>query len=240
VIPIKLITKFIIIISALLLTSCSLQEKMFDYQKSNNYSIQNDTKAEQVHEQSNLEKIMHPFSDSTNTPAAQPVSLEKKKVKVISVIDGTTIVYLENGVKKTGSLIGVKSPESSNSQQSYEKKATDYLKKLVLDKEIEIESDPKGFMDKYGRYLIYALIGGKSIQYILLKEGLLIVASHYKDYKYGDLYKSAETIAKQSKLNIWSNPSNFETTKTSILNETGKIKSKILDGMEKVKEKFHF
>ncbi|WP_369426017.1 thermonuclease family protein [Cytobacillus pseudoceanisediminis] len=62
-----------------------------------------------------------------------------------------------------------------------------------MGKEIEIESDPNAdITDKYGRYLIHAFISGKSIQQILILEGLVRVAYLYDEYNYTDLYLAAE------------------------------------------------
>jgi micrococcal nuclease len=151
-------------------------------------------------------------------------------------VDGDTIVYLENGIKKTAHLIEVESP--SNVSQSNE--ATAYLKQLVLGKEIEIEGEPKaGLVDEYGRYLIYAFIGGRSNQYILLEKGLVYAAQHYKDYKYDELYQKAETIAKDAKTNIWSSIPSIKDKGNATLKESEtSIKTKVLDSINKFKDKF--
>ena len=76
-----------------------------------------------------------------------------------------------------------------------------------MGKEIEIESDPNAdITDKYGRYIIHAFISGKSIQQVLILEGLVRVAYLYGEYNYTDLYLAAEKEAKIVGQNIWSIP----------------------------------
>lgn len=60
--------------------------------------------------------------------------------------------------------------------------------------------------DKYGRYLVHVFIDGQSIQEKLLLEGLVRVAYLYNEYNYIDMYRTAEQIAKDDRLNIWSIP----------------------------------
>ncbi|EFV74619.1 hypothetical protein HMPREF1013_05076 [Bacillus sp. 2_A_57_CT2] len=57
-----------------------------------------------------------------------------------------------------------------------------------------------------GGYLIHAFISGKSIQQVLILEGLVRVAYLYDEYNYSDLYLAAEKKAKESAQNIWSIP----------------------------------
>lgn len=148
-------------------------------------------------------------SNSTSTNTVNESESTRKEVVVKSVVDSDTIVYFDPELQKevTGRLIGINGPESTKEVQTYGPEASEYLKNLLTGRTIEIETDPSADqVDKYGRFLIHAFLGGKSIQALLLAEGLVRVAYLYGDYKYIDLYKEAESIAKESGLNIWSIP----------------------------------
>jgi micrococcal nuclease len=223
---------FVILLAILLLTSCSTQHKVMEYQKTPNYEspkITNTSTTVQSSKDINFNQLSENNVSASNNTGTSEVSDGLKKVKVVSVINGDTLVYLENGVKKTAHLIGVESPTNEVQQ----KETTEYLKHLVLGKEIEIEGEPKeGMIDKYGRYLIYGFVGGRSIQYLLLKEGLVYTAHHYKDFKYGDIYQQAESIAKDAKANIWGTiPSTDNGSGFNLKESSTAVKTKFFDGV---------
>jgi endonuclease YncB( thermonuclease family) len=159
------------------------------------------------------------YLDNNNQSHDDPISLTLQQVQVNptqevvtvkKVIDGDSIVYLtSDGVERTGRFIGVNAPEIKDNQL-YSNVAAQFLEELIEGQQIQIEGD-SDVMDKYGRYLIHAFISGRSIQSILLMEGLVRVAYLYGDYKYIDQYKQAELIAKETQLNIWSIPNYVDT-----------------------------
>jgi micrococcal nuclease len=189
---------------------------------------------------------------STQQPSqTQEVSFEgARKVTVTTVIDGDTIKYLDpslGGQEVTGRLLGLNSPEWTKEKQPYGDASTEFLTNLILGQTIEIVGDDSaGEMDKYGRYLIHAAIGGKSIQQQLIIMGLARVAYLYGEYMYVDMYKEAENIAKESGLNIWSiqgyvddkNGFNVEVITKDIADQLkGELKEKLSDKLlEKVSE----
>lgn len=156
-------------------------------------------------------------NQNSNPPAVSPTAevatkqgndKERVTVTVKHIRDGDTIEYFDPQLGKvvTGRFLGINGPEIKE-KQVFSKEATDFLTDLILGKEIQIEYDPNADLtDRYGRYLIHAFIGGKSIQSILLMEGLVRVAYLYGEYNYIDIYKEAENQAKTSGLNIWSIP----------------------------------
>jgi micrococcal nuclease len=229
----------VVLIPIILFTSCSTDEA-FKYHKTPNY---NSPKVSELNTSEKSPKTIDFNQLSENqTPSASQNSFNeetgRKKVNVVDVVNGDTIVYLENGIQKTAHLIGVESP--SNVTQSNEAKA--YLKQLVLGKEIEIEGEPKaGLVDEFGRVLIYGFIGGRSIQYILLEQGLVYASHHYKDEKYKELYQKGETIAKDAKTNIWNSVPNIsdKANGSNLKDSVTSVKTKILDAFNKFKEKSH-
>ncbi|KAF0817672.1 nuclease (SNase-like) [Bacillus sp. ZZV12-4809] len=136
-------------------------------------------------------------------------SESRRKVTVTSVIDADSIRYFDPLLNKevTGRLLGINAPEATKTVEKFGPEGTAFLTNLIMGKEIEIESDPNSdITDKYGRYLIHAFISGKSIQQILILEGLVRVAYLYDEYNYTDLYLAAEKEAKIVGQNIWSIP----------------------------------
>ena len=163
-----------------------------------------------------------------------------KTVTVERVIDGDTIVF-RNGSK--AHLLSINTPEiTKGKNEPFGQEAQEFLAQLVEGKEIQIKSDHRaGETDKYGRLLVHAFIGGKSVQYMLIAEGLAKVAYIYDDYEFTDLYKDAEELAKNNGLNIWS-ISGYADSEENVFNSNAVQKS-LLDGasssVDKVMELFH-
>lgn len=237
-----------------LLTSCSPTGSLISIEKRPNYDVleiedeaatqkpllKNILNTEDQEQNQSPVKSTNPSENSTTstervTQAHQEEVEGRRTVKVSKVIDSDTIEYFDPQVGSvvTARLLGINGPEYTKEKQLYGKEATDFLTNLILGQEILIESDPNAnITDRYGRYLIHAFIGGKSIQYILVMEGLVRVAYLYDKYKYIDTFQEAEAIAKQSGINIWSVPGyvdskngfNMEVIKNSVKEE---IKKKI-------------
>lgn len=126
----------------------------------------------------------------------------RRKVTVTSIIDADSIRYFDPQLNKevTGKLLGITAPKTTNIIEKFGPEGTAFLTNLIMGKEIEIESDPEAdITDKYGRYLIHAFISGRSIQQILILEGLVRVAYIYDEYNYTDLYLAAEKRSKRSR-----------------------------------------
>ena len=97
--------------------------------------------------------------------------------------DGDTItvdIDLGLGVWVRGEKIrlhGINAPEVRGDQRNAGLKSRDYLRDLILGKEVFLETtkDKKG---KYGRYLADVYIGGSLVQRLLVEGGYAV----YKDY----------------------------------------------------------
>lgn len=210
------------------LTSCSSADKLIFIEKRPDYGATQKADEEatkkpllgnildtedQEKDQTSVSSII-PSENSTSsyetlTKSQQEEISGRRTVKVSKVIDSDTIEYFDPqvGSNVTARLIGINGPEYTKEKQLYGKEATEFLTHLILGQEIQIESDPNAnTTDRYGRYLIHAFIGGRSIQSILIKEGLVRVAYLYDKYKYIDSFQEAEAVAKKSGLNIWSIP----------------------------------
>ncbi|MFK4254634.1 thermonuclease family protein, partial [Streptomyces angustmyceticus] len=178
------------------------------------------------------------------TEETQESTIEEMRTMTVErVIDGDTVVF-QDGSKAR--LLSINTPEiTKGKNEPYGQDAQAFLSQLVEGKEIQIKSDPKaGETDKYGRLLVHAFVGGKSIQYLLIAEGLAKVAYLYNDYEYTDLYKEAEELAKNNSLNIWSisgyadseeNVFNTNVVKESILDEASTTVKSVLDYLNHAK-----
>ncbi|TKC15113.1 thermonuclease family protein [Robertmurraya kyonggiensis] len=139
-------------------------------------------------------------TDESNT------SEDAEEVVVKYVTDGDTISFFRGGsLEVKGRLIGINAPENTSKKELLGDVSTKYLKDLIEGKKITIERD-KDSTDKYGRELIHVFYDGQNINQLLVEQGLARVAYVYDDYKYIDLYKESEEIAKNERRGIWSIP----------------------------------
>lgn len=191
----------LIVSTALILISCSAPS--LTYEDAPKFEIKHTN--DDTHDQF-FDSIIYPeyeengnFETETNLkPINNTESATRRKVTVTSITDGDTIRYFDPLLNKevTGRFLGINAPEATKTVEKFGPEATAFLTNLIMGKEIEIESDPNAdITDKYGRYLIHAFISGKSIQQVLILEGLeglVRVAYLYDEYNYTDLYLAAE------------------------------------------------
>ncbi|MFA5013226.1 MAG: thermonuclease family protein [Candidatus Paceibacterota bacterium] len=121
-------------------------------------------------------------------PQAAPL---EENVYVSHVIDGDTVT-LNNG--KDVRLIGINTPESGD--ECFEE-SKEYLKNLVLGKNIKLEKDTSE-VDKYGRLLRNIYVDGVFINSEIIKNGYAEVMTVPPDTKYVDDLKILEKEAKHA------------------------------------------
>lgn len=141
--------------------------------------------------------VLIPFNIKAND--RQIVSLNK-------CVDGDTAWFNLNGEKIKTRFLAINTPESTISIEQYGKEASLYtcsaLKEASL---IEIEYDTNSLkFDKYDRHLVWVFIDNLLLQDILVKEGYAEMKYIYGDYKYLEILNESQTLAKNKKLNIWS------------------------------------
>jgi micrococcal nuclease len=120
------------------------------------------------------------------------------KYKVTRVLDGDTI-QIETGEKVR--YMGINAPENN---EAWGLTATEFNKKIVEGKEVEIELD-RTKLDTYGRVLAYVWIDEKMVNEVLLKEGLakvMIIKGEAK-LKYIDRLKVAEEYGREHSNGMW-------------------------------------
>lgn len=158
------------------------------------------------------------FTPSTQQPKSAPVKPEvvaKQQSKpkpdpyqtgtVTKVIDGDTIEVNLNGKIEKVRMILIDTPETVHPNQPvqpYGKEASEFTKKLLLNKEVKLEKD-KEDRDKYNRLLRYIYVDNQSIQEQLLEKGLARVAVYPPNTKHEQKYQKIQDQAKSKKIGIW-------------------------------------
>jgi micrococcal nuclease len=145
-----------------------------------------------------------------NIPGAS-ANAQQFPVIVTETLDGNTIKVIFNGKEETVRYLLIDTPKEKKTKGCWQPYAMDAFsrnKQLVHSGNVTIEFEfGKSNTDQDGRLLAYVFVNGSSIQETLLKEGLArISASDQQRYKYSIPFISAQTIAKNKQLNIWSKP----------------------------------
>lgn len=155
-----------------------------------------------------------------------PINVYAKKIKVelSKCIDGDTISIILNKEEHKVRFLAVDSPEIDNNE-AYSNEAKDFTCNLLKEsKNIYIEYDENSDnVDKYERILAWVWADNKLVQVELIKIGYAKVAYLYNEYKYTSELKKFESIAKEKKLNIWS-----EYKEETVKKEKKKSKKEII------------
>lgn len=123
---------------------------------------------------------------------------------VTKIVDGDTIYTSCDSTRIR--FIGIDTPESTNEIECGGIEAANRTKALLSGKSVYLEADrSQGDTDKYGRPLRYVWLDGKNINYELIIEGFAEEYTYDVPYKYQTEFMSAERLAKQNNLGIWSN-----------------------------------
>ena len=123
--------------------------------------------------------------------------------KVVSITDGDTIKIMYHGKKEPVRLVGIDTPETN---ECFNKEATEKLRSLVLDKEIRVEFDTKqDERDRYDRLLFFIWVDDVFINEVMIEEGY---AEAYRDLPYDnkDQFIELEKEAKDNGLGVWGQP----------------------------------
>jgi len=121
--------------------------------------------------------------------------------RVVGVSDGDTITVLDaDKTEHKVRLMGIDAPEKSQDFGAASKQA---LSNYIYQKEVTVEYKRK---DRYQRILGKVILDKQDICLAMISDGM---AWHYKDYekeqskKDRDLYREAETSAKEMKKGLW-------------------------------------
>lgn len=127
---------------------------------------------------------------------------------VSKVSDGDTFWFInEDNQKVKARLIGVDAPESHASEhkkvQFFGKEAQEYLTKMLLNKNIRIETDvaPR---DKYGRLLVYAwLEDGTFVNADLIEQGYARLLTIPPNIRFAESFIKLQEDARENHRGMW-------------------------------------
>lgn len=137
---------------------------------------------------------------------------------VTGVIDGDTLIanYLAS-VPTTESvrLLNVDTPEKG--EPGYEE-ATEALSKLVEGKQVRLEFETPGKLerDRYGRILAYVLADGVNVNVELVRQGWSPFYTKYGEGRYADEFRAAEQEARAAGRGMWPQPGNTNANTTRL------------------------
>ncbi len=141
---------------------------------------------------------------------------DKEEVTLSKCVDGDTAWFILDGDKIKARFLAIDTPESTTKVEEYGKEASEYTCNLLTNAgTIEIEYDPDSDkLDKYNRHLVWVFVDGELLQETVIENGLAEVAYLYGDYKYTSRLESAEEIARENKVGMWSDLSTDEDIPT--------------------------
>jgi micrococcal nuclease len=123
---------------------------------------------------------------------------DKFIAKVIGVTDGDTVIVLTETKQQIKiRLEGIDCPES---HQDYGDRAKQTIAELCYGKEVTVQKTGE---DRYGRTLAYIYVGNLCVNKQLL---ILGMAWHYKQYNKDHELAKLETVAREKKVGLWSQP----------------------------------
>ena len=142
-----------------------------------------------------------------------PLITYGEEVEFNKCVDGDTFKITLNDEVKSVRMLAIDTPESvhpTKKVEAYGIESSKYTCELLTNaSKIELEYDNNSDKtDKYGRILAWVFVDDELLQDILIKKGYAEVAYLYGNYKYTDLLKDHEEVAKSQELGIWSNETN--------------------------------
>ena len=140
-----------------------------------------------------------------------PILVIAGQYKVIRVVDGDTIVVDYQGKHEKVRLLCVNTPESVHPDKKQNipmgKVASNYAKKNLTGKYVDLEFEGSRRRGNYGRLLAYVFVDGQNFNLDLVKQGLSPYYTKYgRSQKYDHEFRSAEKLSRKQGLNIWGDP----------------------------------
>ena len=140
------------------------------------------------------------YTNSTEAPSTE--------TRVVSVIDGDTIIVKTPSGEETVRLIGIDTPEvdpTRGGPECYGAEASDFTKNLLADSFVTLEADAsQGDRDSYGRLLRFVYTNdGTHVNQILLEKGFATEYTYNKPYRYQKEFRSAAALAREGQVGVW-------------------------------------
>ncbi|UOQ92211.1 thermonuclease family protein [Halobacillus shinanisalinarum] len=173
-------------------------------------SSEDDVKTEKNETNQEIAKQETAGVNSTDE-ATKLASNEREKetnATVTRVIDGDTLEVSMNGQIEDVRLLLVDTPETvhpSEPVQPFGPEASQFVKENLSGEKVRVKVGQEE-RDHYGRLLAYVFIDGKTIQEMLLSEGLARTAYLYNDLTMLDEFHEAQKPARTSEIGVWSIP----------------------------------
>lgn len=151
-----------------------------------------------------------PLNTSDQTKKSVPTHDTMQQATLVKVIDGDTISVSIDGKNEVVRIIGIDTPEVVDPRRTVEcfgKEASDKAKVMFENnKTVLLESDlTQGNRDKYQRLLRYVWIDGGAIDFgkFMIDSGYASEYTYNIPYKYRNVYKEAESKAREGKKGLW-------------------------------------
>lgn len=139
----------------------------------------------------------------TTTPPPAPTTV-RTKARIISVIDGDTVLVRAGGVKRRVRLIGVAAPSVSPRQCGGPASARSARTMLPRGTRVTLVSDPtQPRKDGSGRLLRYVIKGSSDIGAVQILRGWAKVQATRKPFKRVTRYRTAQSSAQAAVRGIW-------------------------------------
>lgn len=143
------------------------------------------------------------------------VDQEVQEVKVIDVVDGTTIIVPYAGNTISCAYIGVSTPESENPLRSTIPRARQFNEDLVAGRTVRLEFDEQRY-DKYGRLLAYVYCDDVFVNAELIRRGYGSVMIISPNTRHAEHFLKLESEAREAKRGLWAEPGEMVAPAQSI------------------------
>lgn len=137
--------------------------------------------------------------------AEADVDFKTKTATVFYVEDGDTFYlrFPNDPIEYVANLIGVDAAGWKEEGGScYAREAGDFLRSLILNKEVTIKWDSIDKIDRRGRFLVYVEVGGKDINAEVIRGGYGWVPRRFHADRKDD-YIQLEKISREAKKGLW-------------------------------------
>ncbi len=123
--------------------------------------------------------------------------------KIIKIIDGDSMVVVQNGQKKIIRLYGVDTPEYGH---PYADQAKAYVQNRMLQREVQCV---EYYKDKYGRSVVMISLSQGSLNEDLVKNGFAFVHSYPCTKDLCKEWKGMEREAQRTKRGLWNEKNRY-------------------------------
>jgi micrococcal nuclease len=126
---------------------------------------------------------------------------------VTRVVDGDTLKVSFGGEEETIRLIGVDTPESVDPRrpvECYGKEASDFVKKQVEGKKVQLVTDStQSDRDRYDRLLRYVYVGDVMLNREIISQGYGFEYTVGSKHLFADEFEEIEQEARDAKRGLW-------------------------------------